>query len=757
MTTIIACRRAVLGLLLGLILVGCSERVTPDASTLPDTTTPTEAGSPSFSDAGIEDAAVRPDSSVDDGGAQAPGQDALYQLHSLDDFARLAAVGNEVKYLLDAAPSLADAGGDDAAASLPGPCVFQDTRKYPYHLQFLRSLAGYETLSAERYEERVLWRATRTMYAGVLKMFSATPHPASGKLGVLAFTLYAAGSAEEQLTAAELIDVHQRLSDCAGTLSQYLVYLPQTPAELQAAQRHASELDAAGVVVMNPSDLRPSLEAEIYTVGEAYGFLRYIEGEAAVDTVGPRDVVMTDAAPSDLGLVAALVTRHPQSGVSHLNLRLREKNIPSASAPRLFDAALLAQLADKLVHLRAEGDSVIIEPARAADAEAHWEKTRPALDAPTADLSATELLPLATLEHEDADKYGTKAANLGEIIRALPERNTVRGLAIPFAAYAEHIQQHELDARVTALATSNPWQSDTISSSLETLRDAIRKAPVLPEWEEALLAGVSQLWGEAGLRTRLRFRSSTNVEDLPGISGAGLYDSASGCLADDLDADDIGPSLCLSDEQRTYYESELELRREELAAHPERQHLHDLIEDLEDELTKEKSARRALRKVWASLWNRRAFDDRHYYGIDHRQVYMAVAVHPAFVGEQLEAVVVTNLEPDSDTQYYRVASQRGEVGIVRPSDPNAVAEHLGFRRGTDDTVVDVTLINPSSLSAGGKSLWSESLLEELATQVFVLHDVFAQHVYPEISPLKLDVEVDVTHDGKVVFKQARPY
>src|SRR5690606_7271840 len=130
-----------------------------DASTLPDTTTPTEAGSPSFSDAGIEDAAVRPDSSVDDGGAQAPGQDALYQLHSLDDFARLAAVGNEVKYLIDAAPSLADAGGDDAAASLPGPCVFQDTRKYPYHLQFLRSLAGYETLSAERYEERVLWRA----------------------------------------------------------------------------------------------------------------------------------------------------------------------------------------------------------------------------------------------------------------------------------------------------------------------------------------------------------------------------------------------------------------------------------------------------------------------------------------------------------------------------------------------------------------------------------------------------------------------
>jgi len=42
----------------------------------------------------------------------------------------------------------------------------------------------------------------------------------------------------------------------------------------------------------------------------------------------------------------------------------------------------------------------------------------------------------------------------------------------------------------------------------------------------------------------IRFRSSTNVEDSEQFTGAGLYDSYSGCLLDDLDGDAEGPSQC---------------------------------------------------------------------------------------------------------------------------------------------------------------------------------------------------------------------
>ena len=40
---------------------------------------------------------------------------------------------------------------------------------------------------------------------------------------------------------------------------------------------------------------------------------------------------------------------------------------------------------------------------------------------------------------------------------------------------------------------------------------------------------------------------------------------------------------------------------------------------------------RALKKVYASLWNERAFEEREYWGMNHRAAFMGVAVNPSFV------------------------------------------------------------------------------------------------------------------------------
>jgi hypothetical protein len=203
--------------------------------------------------------------------------------------------------------------------------------------------------------------------------------------------------------------------------------------------------------------------------------------------------------------------------------------------------------------------------------------------------------------------------------------------------------------------------------------------------------------------------------------------------------------------------AELQRRREELATYPERAFVHELIADLESDLADEKSAWRAVRRVWASLWNERAFDDREYYGLDHRAVFMGIAVQPTFVGEELEAVVVTGLEPSSAQPLYRVVSQRGEIGVVRPLDPDARPEILTFRRAENDTPAQVTLVQSSSLAEDGATLWSDARVEELASLLFSVQDHFSVNVYPDLSPLMLDIEVDVTMDGRTVIKQARPY
>jgi pyruvate, water dikinase len=692
-----------------------------------------------------------------DGGALPPGDAGsppspgfLSELTSLRDFTTLAAEGIAVKFLLGT-------DVEELPAPLDTPCTFQDTARFPYHLQFLRSLPGLEDLSNPSYESWAMYRETRRFYAGVVELLPTAIHPGTSASGVLAYTVYTAQAPGELLGSADIISIDEGLRSCVGPLAELLVYVPATSAELAAARADAETLAAGGVSFAGRDELRPDTDVEVYSAGEGYGYLRRLTPEQALDEAGPRDVVVTDTAPSDLGLVAALITNSAQSSVSHLNLRLQEKRIPNARAANFHESSLSEQLEGELVHVTADDGELQVQPTTLEAAEAYWATQRGEPKTPEGDTSTTAMPALSSLRHTDALSYGVKAANLGELGRALPEANHPAGIALPFAAYLEHIESNDLGESVASTIAAAEGGGEAARAALELLRDAIRAAPVAESFERRFHAAVERQWGPSGFTTRLRFRSSTNVEDLPGISGAGLYESASGCIADDLDEDEDGPSLCLTDEQRAIYEAELERRQAEFAAYPDRAHLPDLIEDLEDELTKEKSARRALRKVWASLWSERAFEDRQYHGIVHQAAYMGIAVHPALVGEQLEAVAITNLDSGGDVSTYRVASQLGEVGVARPVDPTAVAELLTFDRGTDDAVTNVTLLQTSSLVEAGTSLWSEERLAELGRLLFVVQDHFETEVYPDISPLELDVEVDVAADGRILVKQARPF
>jgi pyruvate,water dikinase len=695
----------------------------------------------------------------DDGGAGAAGADPgvdgeyLTRLGSAEAYGSLAAEGAEVKYL-------ARVSGRDPESVFDGAdCLFQNTAKYEYHVEFLRTFAGYEDLSAERYADLVLRRESRSMWGGGLRLFPATRHPVSGIDGVLAYTIYSGSTAEEMLTVADIVEVDRRLKEAAVFASDFLVFTPDGSAQTAALLGRADELLAEGVAMVDPSRLRPGFLAETYVEGEGYGYLRVATDDAGLDNVGPRDVLVTEAAPNDLGLVAGLITRVPQSLGSHVNLRLREKGIPSAAVANVFENTVVTALADRLVHLRASGTEVEITPARLEDAEAFWSAHRPIVGEPSSDLDVTVLSAFGVLSATDASAYGTKAANLGELSRVLPAENRVSGFALPFRAYADFMAETGLDAEVEALLADETVRSDAAHkrARLEALRDQIRASEISETLKERLAVAIFEAYGETGTSTRLRFRSSTNAEDLPGVSGAGLYDSRSGCLGDDLDADDVGPSACLTEEHETFLRAELARRQEELTAHPERTFLNEVISDLESDLADEKSAWRAIRRVWASLWNVRAFDDREYYGIDHRSVFMGIAVHPSFVGEMLEAVVVTGLEPDAASPLYRVVSQAGEIGVVRPIDPDARPEILTFRRDETRVPVDLELVQSSSLAEDGTSLWSDTRVVELAELLFDVQDHFAVDVYPDITPLMLDIEVDVTMDGRTVIKQARPY
>lgn len=710
-----------------------------------------------------DDTPAAPDGGLEDGGADAAidgGEDGgsdelayLTELRSPDDYAALALDG-ELRYL-------APIEGAAPSPPLDAPCVFQNMALYPFHIQFLVTLPAYSTVSYDAYLDMVLRKQSRVFYGGMLKQWPSARHPITEKDGVISYGAYQTEASGENFTIDELVFLHARLKSCIPYAEELLVLVPDGATQAAQLRGQRDALLERGVPVLMPEELRAGLGAEVYSEGEAYGYLKIVPEGEPIEDYAPRDVLIASSAPNDISIVSGLVTASPQSLHSHVSLRLREKGIPSASVPSIYDNAFVQTLEGKLVHLVAEGTEVAIEPAKLADAEAFWDATRPDLPPLQSDLDATALESFEVLRHDGALAYGTKAANLGELYRVLDAAHRVDGFGIPFSAYASFIEHNGLQGRIDALLDDEQAMTDRayLDDQLKALRDAI-KAGELPDGFAAELrdAAIAAL-GAGATTTRLRFRSSTNAEDLEALSGAGLYDSKSGCIADDEDDDALGPSRCLSDEDAAYYQSTLEAARAELAAHPERTWLADRIADYEEELADEKSAAGAVTKVWASLWTLRAFEERAYYGLDHREVYMGIAVNAAFVGEKLDAVVVTNVPAgEGGERVYRVVTQVAEVGVVRPDDPTAVPETLVFQRSASDQLSALeVLVRSSFASDGQESLWSMAQLDELAAQLFQVQDAFASGVYPDIDPLALDLEVKLTRDDAISIKQARPY
>lgn len=658
--------------------------------------------------------------------------------------------GGELKYL-------ARTSMRPAIEPLDAACYFQNARTYPWHLQFLQTFSSLgAALSFDLYRQLVLRDGTRRMWGGTVHRWPTARHPLTGAAGVFTYDVYAEPGG---LTVERVAEVDATLRACAPFADARLVFLASGADQEALVHKARATLAARGIATLLPADLTVGETFVAYTRGEAYGYLRLVPRGAALTDYGPRDLVALESAPSDISIVAGLLTAKPQNELGHVNLRLREKRIPNALVPRLYEDTDLAALDGKLVHVKAF-DTFAITAARIEDAEAFWAQHRPAVRTPTADLSRAALTPLRDMRASDASAYGAKGANLGELTHVLDVPHRPDGFGIPLVRYRDFMSAAGLDTQVEALVRAQSAGADakTKRAALKKLRDDIRVTPVDASLLRELRTAIEKEFGALGPTTYMRFRSSTNVEDLDALTGAGLYDSKSGCLADDLDGDTLGPSACLTADKKAELERQHAARLVELGAHPERDYLRDLLEDIEGDLRKEKPIADTLRKVWASLWNERAFDERAYYGIDHRLAFMGVVVHPTFSLERANAVVVSNLHVDEGAPLYRINSQVGELSVVTPEDEGAVAELLTFRRaGEPAEATDIQRLLGSSFLPAGSEVWPRDKLLELSSLLFRAHDHFAREVYPSISPLSLDFEVKLERGGNVSIKQVRPY
>ena len=234
---------------------------------------------------------------------------------------------------------------------------------------------------------------------------------------------------------------------------------------------------------------------------------------------------------------------------------------------------------------------------------------------------------------------------------------------------------------------------------LDDLRDDIEDADS-PQWIVDDLTTMHATYPEG---QSLRYRSSTNNEDLPGFNGAGLYDSKT-------------------------------------------QNPDETVEDGID---------KSLKGVFASLWTFRAFTEREFYRIDHLAAAMGVLVHPNYKDELANGVAVSFDPTDpiyGNDDWYYVNTQVGEDLVTNPEAHSVPEEILIYKDGTYRVLA---ISNQVEL---GQLLMSDAQLTQLREHLTVIHDHFEGLYNPgPDEPFAMEIEFKITSEDILAIKQARPW
>ena len=431
--------------------------------------------------------------------------------------------------------------------------------------------------------------------------------------------------------------------------------------------------------------------------GVGVGLLREMEPD---ERPNPRDVVIYEALPNDLPRVAGIISAVLQTPLSHINLRAVQDGVPNAYISDALDEDDdIDDLIGSYVRYTVTEDGYSISEATRAEVNAHHAALRPAhAQTPQRDLSVTAITSLGEVGFDDWDAFGVKAANVAVLGTLEFSEGTVPdGFAIPFYFYDEFMKHNDFYDDIDEMLADADFQTDfdTQAKELKKLRKDIQDGET-PAWIVEALTTMNDSFDEGINR---RYRSSTNNEDLPGFSGAGLYSSKSQKPSED-----------------------------------------------EEDLAK------SLKEVYASLWNFRAFVERDFHSIDHKATAMGILVHPSYQDELVNGVAVS-IDPAYGTEgTYYVNSQVGEDLVTNPEAHSAPEELLLRPDGS------YIVIATSNKVSAGQLLMTDAQLQQLRRDLTVIHTEFKKLYQPAADdPFAMEIEFKITSENKLAIKQARPW
>ena len=436
-----------------------------------------------------------------------------------------------------------------------------------------------------------------------------------------------------------------------------------------------------------------------FHLAEGYGFFRHMQN--LNETPGSRDIVLYDALPNSLPRVGGIITSVIQTPLSHVNLRAIQDNVPNAYIADPLSNTEISNLLNGYIYYKVENESYEIREATLAEVNEWYENIRPSEPQfPIRDLSFTEILPLDEINFGMSTAFGAKCSNVSTMRTfEFPNGTIPDGFGVPFYYYDEFMQFNNFYEEVQTMIDNPSFQNDINFrvNRLEMLRTAIKDAP-MPQWMLDDLQAMHDGFPEG---TAVRVRSSTNNEDLPGFSGAGLYTS------------------------KTQY--------------PDEGHIS-----------------KSVKQVYASMWNFRAYEERDFYRIDHFTAAMGLLCHPNFQQEQSNGVGIS-IDPIYETEdTFYLNTQIGESLITNP-DPNSVPEEILLYRDPSQSG-GYLVLRLSNLVNAGELIMDQEYLDQMREYLTVIHDEFAILYDVEgQEDFAMDIEYKVTAQNQLAIKQARPW
>jgi hypothetical protein len=395
------------------------------------------------------------------------------------------------------------------------------------------------------------------------------------------------------------------------------------------------------------------------TVGRIRAFRTEMDYKRVAHTIEWFDIVVMHRVPDDIPRVSGIINAHHTTPLSHTNVLATGWKIPNCIQLGIFDQIDRDGLHESWVEYTVENSAselvlVKTEPPKDVQAPA-WKVNRVEIESP--EIANTAILSLDDLRASDRYKYGTKAANLGELRYVLangsermlgfyrvarpPRENLIpylakflgvpetsdmasaahdfmkktlrvpRGVAIPFSVQQEFLESSSrIQQAIGKLKMALELDIREVDSLCLQLQQMIRQCRMPDKIRNRIDAEIAKhLSGISAFVVR----SSSNAEDLQGFSAAGIYESIS-------------------------------------------------------HVTKADKIFESIKEVWASLLSPRSVRLRHQVGISLDDCYMGVIIQEMIESDIGGVLVTTNpSNPKDFRNVYMNVSAKSVENVVHGS------------------------------------------------------------------------------------------